>query len=268
MDFGQYAGQESKSPLVPGGTLAFVHINVRDTKTSPTTGSRYMDCELTILAPHQYADRKIYTKIADPMHEQNSDAYKQMGQNAICRILEVNGASPQNPAAYQIANIQDIHNKRGAIRIRVEEGEGGYSDKNEVGEWLTPNPSSKTGNKGWADLVAGNVLPKSAQPSAQGNMFAGQPAAVAQPTFLQGQQPAQQPASQPAAQPSWQQPAQQGAPAVNPQQPQPSTPAPAAGATWGQQAPATAQQSTASPSNPANPPAPAWLQQTQTQQPR
>lgn len=231
---------------MPSGTLAFVTVSVRDTKISPEKGTRYYDCELTIIGDtHPYVGRKIFYNFMDPTFDGNSPGAKQMGQLAVTRMLEVNGAGPNNMAGYNIPDMTWIHGKVGAVRLAYVPPEGGYKEKNEVAEWLTPNPTSKSGHKGYPDLLAGKFLPlnapavPAAPPPAQTSMFQTPQAAPAEA-------------------------AQAPAPAAGfPTQPKQETPAPAAGPTWGAAAPVTAPPSPASPSSQAAPQPAAWLAQAQ-----
>jgi hypothetical protein len=249
MDFSQYAGQDSPFATMPEDTLAFVVIAVRDTKVSPEKGTRYYDCELTIIGDtHPYVGRKVFYNLMDPTYDGNSPGAKQMGQIAITRVLEVNGAGPNNVAGYSIPDMTWIHGKVGAVRLSFVSADAnkGYKEKNEVKEWLTPNPTSKSGHKGYPELLAGKFLPANAPapaaapPPAQGTMFQTAQAAPAATA------PAQAPAAGFPTQPA-----------------QAQTPAPAAGPTWANGAPAVAQPPAASPSSPAAPQPSAWLAQAQ-----
>lgn len=247
MDFSQYAGQDSPFATMPSGTLAFVAISVRDTKISPDKGTRYYDCELTIFGEgHPYAGRKVFYNFMDPTYDGNSPGAKQMGQLAVTRILEVNGAGPHNMAGYNIPDMTWIHGKVGAVRLAYVPAEGGYKEKNEVAEWLTPNPTSKSGHKGYPDLLAGKFLPLNAPTPAAAPL----PAQTSMFQTTQAAPAAAAPATAPAA----------GFPTQPAQAP---TPAPAAGPTWGAAAPVQAPPSAASPSSPAAGAPANWLTQAQ-----
>jgi hypothetical protein len=237
VDFSQAAGAESPSSLIPKGALLWVIVSMRGEKDSKT-GGRYLDLELTVDDGQPYARKKLWEMVGHPFHGGNSDGYKTMGMVAVTRMLECgNNASPNNPAGYQIPDFSHLDGKRVAVKIGVDKGEPGYSDKNRVAEWLTPNPESKSGNKDFVRLMAGDhgISAEKAPPvqSSFGFPAAGQP-----------QQNFQQPA---AGQP----------------QPQQSQPAQAA-ERWGSGgAPSAGPASmTKSPSS-AAPPAPGWLTQGQ-----
>lgn len=165
MDFSGSAGAASNYDALPAGLLVFAILNVKGVK-STAKGGAYIDCELTVAEGQPYAGRKIFDMIGDPQNGGNSEAYRQMGTVAITRILECRGAGPNNPQGYQIASYDQLSGTKVGIKVSVEAGTGGHDDKNRVGEWLTPNPASGSGNKGWVKLVA-NDHGITAQPAAQ-----------------------------------------------------------------------------------------------------
>jgi hypothetical protein len=155
MDFSGSAGAGSDFDLLPKGLLVWAILQVRGVKASGSGGG-YLDCELTVDAGQPYAGRKLWEMIGDPNNAGNSEKYRQMGQIAITRILECTGAGPQNPDGYKIASYDQLSNRRVAIKVGIEEGTGGHDDKNRVAEWLTPNPASQSGHKGFQKLMAGD----------------------------------------------------------------------------------------------------------------
>lgn len=214
MDFSQGAGQTTGSDLIPNGQLAWVVINVRGTKQSQS-GGQYLDVELTIDDNQPFARRKVWEMIGDPMHSGNSEAYRQMGMVAISRILEAaKGAGPDNPAGYQLSDYSQLSGLRVPVRIGVAKGTGGYSDKNRVAEWLTPNPASQGGHKDYLLLMQG-VHNKAQQPAMSGPGSVGGFTGATTLGTVGGSQPA------------FQQPQQAGAsvtPAAAPMQPAPASP--------------------------------------------
>lgn len=178
MDFSGSAGVGSDFDILPKGLLAWAILNVRGVKKSGSGGS-YVDCELTIAEGQPYAGRKLWEMIGQPFDQANSEKYRQMGQIAVTRILEAGRkAGPLNPAGYQITDFSQLDGLKVAIKVGVEEGRDGHDDKNRVAEWLTPNPASQSGYKGFEKLIAGNngLQQKAAQPAANG--FGGAPAAA------------------------------------------------------------------------------------------
>lgn len=176
MDFSGTAGASSDFDLLPKGQLAFAVLTVRGVKAS-ASGGQYIDCELTIDQGQPYAGRKLWDMIGDPFHAGNSEKYRNMGMLAITRILETGrNAGPHNPAGYQLNDFSELSGLRVAIKIGVEEGTGGHEDKNRVAEWLTPNPASQSGYKGFEKLLKGDVSPNGGTSAGAGGF--GAPAAT------------------------------------------------------------------------------------------
>lgn len=198
MNFSQGAGQSTGNDLIPNGQLAWAILTVRAIKASQS-GGQYLDIELTLEEGQPFGRRKIWDMIGDPMFAGNSEAYRQMGQVAIARILECGrGAGPNNPGGYVIQSYDQLNGLRVAIKIGVKKGTGGYDDKNNVAEYLTPNPASQSGHKGFVKLQAGehHISGGKPQPAVSGFQPASagftqaqpQPAAPAAPSW--GSQPA------------------------------------------------------------------------------
>jgi hypothetical protein len=191
MDFSSGAGAASNFDLIPNGQLAWAILSVRGTKGSQS-GGQYLDIELTLDDNQPFARRKLFDMIGDPHFAGNSEAYRQMGLIAITRILEAGrGAGPNNMAGYQLADYSQLSGLRVPIKIKVEKGTGGHDDKNRVAEYLTPNPASQSGHKGFVALQAGQYGATAAKPAAAASGF-GQPAATgaAQPGFSAAPAPA------------------------------------------------------------------------------
>jgi Protein of unknown function (DUF669). len=210
--FSPSSGTGNSFELIPGGTLAWVDINVREIKRSQN-GGQYIDTELTI-PDGPFQGRKIFAKIMDPLFEENSTAARQMGVVALTRILEAcgqfNPAEPDSYNQFEGGGIQAlalaIDQQRAAIKIKVSKGQNGYEDKNDVGEWLTPNPAATRGFKFWKNLQDGKTTPgasKSFAPPSTSTPFqhaaGAQKPANATPSWLQGPKPTGQPPVQPGA---------------------------------------------------------------------
>lgn len=196
MDFSGSAGAASSFDMIPAGQLAFAILSVRGVKASDSGGG-YLDCELVIDAGQPYAGRKVWDMIGDPNNGGNSEAYRRMGSIAITRILETGrGAGPNNAAGYAINSYDDLSGLRVAVKLGVKAGTNGHADKNRVTEYLTPNPASQSGHKGYASLQAGvfnTIAPANAvvsgfgaaagAPGATFAGFGGQVAAAPAPGF-------------------------------------------------------------------------------------
>ena len=155
MDFSNHAGAASSFDTLPNGLLVFAILSVKGVKPTQTGGA-YIDCELTVDQGQPHAGRKIFEKIGDPANPANGEKYRELGTIAVTRILECRGAGPHNMAGYKIDDYSQLNGARVGIKVGIETGTAGHNDKNRVAEWLTPNPASQSGNKGYARLVAGD----------------------------------------------------------------------------------------------------------------
>lgn len=164
MDFSGSAGAASAFDTLPAGLIVFAYLDVKGVKSS-ASGGGYIDCELTVAENQPYAGRKVFEMIGDPQNPGNSEKYREMGTIAITRILEAGrGAGPNNLAGYQINSYEQLSGLKVAVKLKIEQGDNGHPDKNKVGEWLTPNPASQSGHKGWQRLIAGDHgLPQGGQ---------------------------------------------------------------------------------------------------------
>lgn len=137
--------------LIPPGTKSKATIAVRGLKTSEKTGSRYLDVELTLVGG-QYNGRKVWSIIMDPTFPGNSTEAKEMGQRQLACILEACGVfkvgDESSYAKFSGKGIEDvcraISGQTIAIKVGVKKGTEGYSDKNNVTSYLSPNPASRT----------------------------------------------------------------------------------------------------------------------------
>lgn len=284
MSFASGAGKgpDLSGATIPADQLAFVTVDVRGLKTA-STGSKYLDLELTICEGQPFEGRKVWHNLGDPFWNDNSEGYREMGFVAICRMLEAGlGAGPNNPNAYNLPDyphgFDRLKGLRVAIRIGVEKGTGGYADKNKVIEFLSPNPESSS-FKYWDALTKGiynlteHKKAAKAVPQQATGFGAGAPAGAPQlPGFApaapvaapQGFVPAAIPAASgapgfPQASPpmggQFPQPQVPSAfPAATPPQPQAPQTIPAAGG-----APAFPSNPAASPAAPGFTQAPGWM---------
>lgn len=161
--------------LMPAGTLAFAIVGFRGDYTEPTVSKNnpnnaYLDINLTIVGG-PYDKRKVFDMIGV---KGENNTYVNQGRAAIRAMLEVGrGASEQNQSAYQIASYADLAGLKVAIKLKVEKGTSGYSDKNRVAMYLSPNEHS-SGYKDFQKLLAGEShdgrsrAPESPAPQATG----------------------------------------------------------------------------------------------------
>jgi hypothetical protein len=175
--FSPTSGAASAPELIPHGTLAFAIITVQSVKQSNNTGGTYYNVALTLI-DGPYEGRKIFEKIADINDTRNNETWRGMAVKAITRIFEVAGIfKPSDPKTYDAfigRPTSDIMNfidgKRCAVRIKIEKSKDpAYADKNNVGDWLSSNPSSG-GFKDYQKLIGG----QQAVDNARSNAFAPQ----------------------------------------------------------------------------------------------
>ncbi len=163
MDINNKSGLSTPMDLIPRGFLCWAQVTFRGMKVSTSTGSRYADVELTIAERQPYARKKIFTKIADPDFMDNSEKYRQMGMTSLTRMVEAAGiVNPEDEASYgkvtgrsMEAVMQMLDGKYVAIKVKVEAGSQGYEDKNDVGDYLTPNAGSQS-HKFFVKLTSGD----------------------------------------------------------------------------------------------------------------
>lgn len=196
MDFSGHAGQGGQSfDLIPAKTLAFAVLKFGG-YGSNRSNQRYMSWELTVtdeIGAHPFSGRKIWVgHMVDPSaHAADEKAQKsvEIAGGQITRILETrfwfsagrqfDEQAMRSAGGYAIPDdaqgrprIDLLDNSLVAIRVGIEPGRDGYSDKNKVQEWLTPHPSSAT-HKDFQRLLAGEFgIPAGAGP-AQGSLFGG-----------------------------------------------------------------------------------------------
>jgi hypothetical protein len=163
MFINQQSGVASPIDLIPRGYLCWAKLTFNGMKTSNQTGSRYGEIDLTIADQQPYARKKIFTRVADPDFESNTEGYRAMGMVALTRMVEAAGiVDPNDAASYEKLNgktaeqvLSLLDNKYVAIKVKVDAGKDGYNDKNEVAEFLTPNSQSQS-NKSFIKLSNGD----------------------------------------------------------------------------------------------------------------
>jgi hypothetical protein len=162
--FSPTSGASQAPTLIPAGTIAFATVKVTKLKKSKETGGEYANCELT-LDSGDFAGRKVFELIANPLDEKNSEPWRGMAVASLTRMFEAAGIfKPEQPDTYNKFNGQNflticqyLDTSRIAIKVKVEKDKtGAYPDKNKVAEYLSPNPQSG-GNVGWKKLSEGNA---------------------------------------------------------------------------------------------------------------
>lgn len=195
--FSPESSVQAQPELIPAGTLVKALLVCKGVKASQNTGANYVNVELRV-SEGPLEGRVFFDMIMDPFHDKASDGGRKMGILALTRIGEAIGmfdvSKPESYNRYADPKttifdvVRDIDGGRVAVKVKVEKGTDGHADKNKVGEWLTPNPNSGSGHKGWADLHNGPANPPAraafgaataaAAPTAQG----GTPGWLTKPT--------------------------------------------------------------------------------------
>jgi hypothetical protein len=145
-----FGGQSND--LIENGFVCWAQCLVRGLKVSNNTGSRYLDLELTISEGQKNERRKLWVNVMDFTFDKNSEGARNMGIAAIQHMLEANGTfradKPESYAQFDQSGIEGIaqalDQTQVAIRVKVEKGRDGYADRNTVGDWLSPNPKSRS----------------------------------------------------------------------------------------------------------------------------
>lgn len=188
--FSPTSGAGQAPQLIPAGTLHFAVFHTKEIKKSQNTGGTYARVELSLI-DGPYEGRKIWTIVMNPLDKANVNQQKRaegkpdgaaMGLTALTRMLEACRVfDPAKPDSYKQFNgksfediLQALDGNKVAVKIKIAKGSEGYDDKNEVGEYLSPNPGSG-GHKPWQTLVSS--MPDAAQ--ARQNAFAVAPSTPA-----------------------------------------------------------------------------------------
>ena len=184
--FSPNSGAASAPDLIPAGTLAWATLTVVGKKNSKESNGEYFNVELTLL-DGEFAGRKVFEMIPNIYDTNNSEKWRRGAIGSITRIFESSGwFKPSDPASYNAyagkpfdAIMLGMDGQRVAIKVKVEKSKDpAYSDKNKVGEWLSPNPASG----GYADyqrLIGGQGAVQSARVGAFAPAAPSAPAAGA-----------------------------------------------------------------------------------------
>jgi len=204
--------------LIPAGTLLWFQVGARGIKNSQSTGGEYADLELTVMdspnGSHNFGGRKIFTKVMSPYDERVSEAGRGMGFAAVLHMVESAGlVNINDPKSYEPLNtatflqvISALDGKAVAAKVSIQKDkEGVYPDKNQIGEWLSPNPTRGSAFKGYQALAEGRRALRAVAPAPQpqqqsfggfGAPQAGQPQSPLQPPPAAQGSPFGQPAAQ------------------------------------------------------------------------
>lgn len=168
--FNPTSGAGDAPQLIPDKTLHFAQVAVKELKKSQNTGGTYARLELTLI-DGPYEGRKVFTIVMNPLDKANVNEAKRaegkpdgakMGLTALTRMLEAARIfDPAQPDTYRQfdskpfeAILQALDTHKVAVKIKIAEGKDGYESKNEISEYLSPNPQSG-GNRAWTTLIGG-----------------------------------------------------------------------------------------------------------------
>jgi hypothetical protein len=192
--FNPTSGASDKiNSLIPAGTLAFVQARVQEIKKSQKTGGEYAKLDL-IVNDGEFQGRHIFCILMNPLDRNNvneanradgkSDGAK-MGLIALTRMFEAcrifDAAKPDTYQRFTGKSFQEILTELDgqtiAIKVKVSKGTEGYEDKNDVGEYLSPNQGSGSAHL-WNKLTGGAA----AVNEYRGVAFGNGPTSVITPT--------------------------------------------------------------------------------------
>lgn len=236
-DASQVAPDTGAQDALPAGWYD-VLMEASEMKPTKDNSGAYLECKLNVIAPQQFAGKKIYTRLN--LRNANATAqeigYKQL--SAICHAVGI----------LQVADSAQLHNIPFKVKLKLRPAEGQYEASNEVTAYKNINEQvGVPAVAGFPAAGAPMAPPAFAAPAAP-----MPPAAAPAPAAPQWQQPQ---APQP-----WQQPQQPAAaaPQMPAQQPAPAqAPAQFAPPAWNQQAPAQQpMQQPMAPQQPMQPQAP------------
>ena len=171
--FSPTSGASSAPELIPNGTISWAILTVQAARQSGTTGGTFFPVTLTLVGG-DHEGRKVFDMIPDIQDDRNSEKWRKMGITSVARIFESSGwftpAKPESYNAFEGKPTLEIMNgmdgQRVAIKVKIEESKDpAYSDKNKVGEWLSPNPASG-GFKDYQKLIGGQTAVDQARSSA------------------------------------------------------------------------------------------------------
>lgn len=176
--FSPQSSVQDQPEIIPAGSLVKALLVVKDTKQSKASGATYTDIELRVCEGN-FEKRVFFDMIMNPFDANASDGGKKMGILALTRICEAVGIfSVADPKSYERYSdpattiydvLPDIDGQIVAVKVKIEKGTDGRADRNKVAEWLTPNPNSGTGFKGWEELNNGPSNPPQRATAFAGN---------------------------------------------------------------------------------------------------
>ncbi len=188
------SGAGEPRSLIPDKTLAFAQVRFQEIKRSQKTNGEYARLEF-VINDGPFEGRRVYSIVMNPLDQANvneaaraegkADGAK-MGLTALTRMFEAarifDPAKPETYARFNGATfgeiLQQLDTQTVAIKVKVVPAKDGYDEKNEVAEYLSPNPASGA-VKLWQQLIGGQGAVQQARGSAFGSAPQQAPAANA-----------------------------------------------------------------------------------------
>lgn len=186
------SGAGEPRSLIPNNTLAFAVVKFQECKRSQKTNGEYAKLDF-VIADGPFANRHVYSIVMNPLDDNNVNQASRaegkvdgakMGLTALTRMFEACRIfDPAKPETYSRLNgatfseiLQQLDGQTVAIKVKVTPGKDGYEEKNEIAEYLSPNPASGS-IKLWQQLIGGQGAVQQARTSAFGAAPAASPAA-------------------------------------------------------------------------------------------
>ena len=151
IDFNTAPTQQTRE-LIPDGTTATVHLTIRPgnhgeggwLKLSKSGESQALDCEFTVV-DGPYAKRKFWTLLTldgmTPGQQQMGNANKGKLRAAweSAHGIRPDDMSAEAQTRRNVPSWGNLDGLRFVAKIDIEKGKDGYSDKNVLGEVVTPD---------------------------------------------------------------------------------------------------------------------------------
>lgn len=157
-------GEEREFTPIPANTKVPAILHIEEVKQSK--GGHWMHKMALTVSRGQYKGRKVFNYQLLPMQKEMHPTANEISKVAYTRILEAAEVfNPDKPETYNVFNscgsVQEFAQKVAAaiegaevaVRLGIEEGDGGFGPRNKINEWYTPNPKSH-GHKGWQEVMS------------------------------------------------------------------------------------------------------------------
>jgi len=173
------AGEQKSFEVIPAQTIVTVQMIVRPgnagedgwLKKSSKGDSEGLDCELIVVAPEQYAKRKLFEWFTIRGATDGHAEAGQISQRKIRAIVEsALGIRPDDNseaarAARQMKSWGDLNNIRFVCKLGVRPAQGDYPAKNTILEVITPDRQLYKGKPEQAGASTATSAPASSAPA-------------------------------------------------------------------------------------------------------